>query len=213
MILCLRHKIYIRRQDFFPSMLSVASPMWYYRREIILLISRTRTTLKYSLPVAYVLWAISGCGALGLHRFYLGKAGTGFVWLLTGGLAGVGCIYDLFTLPRQVQDANMRNDAQAFLAQGASAARDPYLHTDGLSYRRVEPAEKTILRVARKNGGQVTPGEVAIEGDISVDEARKELDKLAKNGMAEVRVRSSGVVVYYFPEFADNNKSDFVDLG
>ncbi|MCE5256500.1 MAG: TM2 domain-containing protein, partial [Spirochaetaceae bacterium] len=58
--------------------------------------------MRYSLPVAYVLWAVSGCGALGLHRFYLGKTGTGLIWLFTGGLAGFGAIYDLVTLPRQV---------------------------------------------------------------------------------------------------------------
>jgi len=168
--------------------------------------------LKYSLPVAYALWAISGFGALGLHRFYLGKSGTGFVWLLTGGLAGVGGIYDLFTLPRQVQEANMREDTQAALAMGAAAMNDSYGRPSGLTYRKVESPEKAILRVARKNGGQVTPGEVAIETDISVDEARKELDKLARNGMAEVRVRSSGVVVYYFAEFAAGGSSDFVDL-
>jgi hypothetical protein len=167
--------------------------------------------LKYSLPVAYALWAISGCGALGLHRFYLGKSGTGFIWLFTGGLAGAGGIYDLFTLPRQVREANMKYDTEAALALGVAAMSGRYVETGGVSYRKADSAEKTILKVARKNGGQVTPGEVAIESDISVDDARKELDKLAKNGLAEVRVRSSGVIVYYFAEFA-GDKSDFVDL-
>ena len=193
-------------------MLSAGRPLWYYRIRLFFDENRTGYTLKYSLPVAYALWAISGGGALGLHRFYLGKAGTGFIWLFSGGLAGIGCIYDLFTLPRQVQEANMRYNAEAALALGAGAMRDRYGEPSGLSYRKVESPEKTILRVARKNGGQVTPGEVAIEGDLSVDEARKELDKLAKNGMAEVRVRSSGVIVYYFPEFASGDKSDFVDF-
>ena len=78
--------------------------------------------------------------------------------------------------------------------------------------RAPDTPEKTILRLARSNKGQVTPGEVAIEGDLSVDEARKELDKLAKQGMAELRVRSSGVIVYFFPEFAESGSSDFVDL-
>lgn len=188
--------------------------MCYYSTQVDKARNRARITLKYSIPVAYALWAISGFGALGLHRFYLGKTGTGFLWLVTGGLAGLGSIYDLFTLPRQVQDANMRHDAQIMLAQGAASMQgNRYGSADGLSYKRADSPEKTILSVARKNSGQVTPGEVAIEGDLSVEDARKELDKLARSGMAEVRVRSSGVIVYYFPEFADKNKSDFVDLG
>jgi hypothetical protein len=169
----------------------------------------TGEILKYSLPAAYLLWAVSGFGALGLHRFYLGKSGTGLLWLFSGGLGGLGGLYDLFTLPRQVQEANILYETKLALESGAARSRP----ADSPGYRYVNPEtpEKTILRIARKNAGQVTPGEVAIEGDMSVDEARKALDKLAKDGVAEIRVRSSGVIVYYFAEFAQDD-SEFVDL-
>jgi len=47
-------------------------------------------------------------GLFGIHRFYLGKWGTGIIYLFTGGLLGVGWLYDLCTLNSQVSDRNMQ---------------------------------------------------------------------------------------------------------
>lgn len=34
-------------------------------------------------------------GELGIHRLYVGKLGTGIIWMVTGGLFGVGWIVDI----------------------------------------------------------------------------------------------------------------------
>lgn len=37
-------------------------------------------------------------GVLGIHRFLVGKIGTGILWLFTGGLFGIGVIVDFIML-------------------------------------------------------------------------------------------------------------------
>ncbi len=45
-------------------------------------------------------------GILGIHRFYLGKWFTGVLYLLTGGIVGIGVIYDFWTLNDQIHIIN-----------------------------------------------------------------------------------------------------------
>lgn len=59
-------------------------------------------------PIDYsVAWLFQAfLGLFGVHRFYMGKWITGLVFLCTGGLLGIGWIYDLVTLNDQVSEMN-----------------------------------------------------------------------------------------------------------
>jgi TM2 domain-containing membrane protein YozV len=61
-------------------------------------------------PIDYsVAWLLlTFLGVFGIHRFYLGKWGTGLIYLLTGGLFLIGLLYDLWTLNEQVSVINSR---------------------------------------------------------------------------------------------------------
>jgi TM2 domain-containing membrane protein YozV len=61
--------------------------------------------------VAYLCWCACFLGLCGMQRFYMGKIGTGFLWLFTLGLLGFGQLIDLFTLGGQVDTHNLKQAA------------------------------------------------------------------------------------------------------
>ncbi|MFT5528082.1 MAG: TM2 domain-containing membrane protein YozV [Pirellulaceae bacterium] len=67
--------------------------------------SRKYVTGPFDYTVAWILCTF--LGVFGLHRFYLGKVFTGLIYLLTGGLFGIGVVYDWLTLNEQVHESNV----------------------------------------------------------------------------------------------------------
>lgn len=164
----------------------------------------------FSVRYAYLFWIPSLFGVAGLQRIYLGKIGTGILYLITGGLFGLGTIYDAFTLPEQVRQENLKRRLEGPARGGVN---DLFL-----AMERQEPdvasVEHVILRTAKKNGGSTTPSEIALEANIPAEEAREKLEDLVRNGFAEMRVRRrTGSMVYVFPEFfTEDTEDEYEDL-
>lgn len=58
----------------------------------------------YDYTVAWVL--LTFLGFFGIHRMFLGKWISGIIYLLTGGIFGLGYLYDFWTLNEQVSLLN-----------------------------------------------------------------------------------------------------------
>lgn len=58
----------------------------------------------YDYNLSWIL--LTFLGVFGVHRFYLGKWGSGLVWLCTLGLFGFGVLYDFLTLNETVSGRN-----------------------------------------------------------------------------------------------------------
>jgi TM2 domain-containing membrane protein YozV len=61
---------------------------------------------NFNYTVAWIL--LTFLGLFGIHRFYMGKWFTGIVYLLSGGIFGIGYLYDLWTLNDQISLINSR---------------------------------------------------------------------------------------------------------
>ena len=133
--------------------------------------------------------------------------------MLTGGLGMVGSIYDFFTLPGQVREANIRKALYSADPYRRSLAGDEgnWRYASDAQARVVktderESPERAILKLAKENKGILTVSEVALGANIPIEEAKKYLEALVAKGFAELRVRRSGSLVYVIPDMLDKDE-------
>lgn len=66
-------------------------------------------------------------------------------------------------------------------------------------------AEQHTLLAARKHRGRLTAVQVAADTGLTVDQAREDLERLAKNNACLMDIEEDGRIVFRFPEFATSD--------
>jgi hypothetical protein len=166
----------------------------------------------YSKAIAFVLGIISFVPPFsGLLRFYLKRNVTGVFYSLTAGFCFIGNILDIVQIPQLVKQANMKLKWREMRFLDDTDER--FDEVREIEYRKKEEGiEKQILKSAKNNQGYTTPSEVALESDVSIEEARQALDYLVSKGFAEMKVSKAGTIVYHFPDIltpgAENSLED-----
>ena len=158
-----------------------------------------RTEREYSPGIAFLLWLACLFGLCGLHRFYLGRPISGFLYLITLGFLGIGQIIDLARLDGMVDRSNLeiaerrhRALAAGRLALPAVTMRDP-----------AEEMRLSLTRAAAARGGKLSVTQGVMATGKAFKEVEHALDDMARSGYVDIDNDSdSGIVVYRFGELA-----------
>lgn len=141
----------------------------------------------YSEGAAYAFWCLIFFGFGGAHRIYMGKYGTGFLWLLTFGLFGIGQVLDLVNMRKLLLESNIR--------AGALVPVRP-------EHKRLTSLRQRLVMAAKANGGTLSVTEAVAATGVDFPAVEEALREMVATGYVDVdNAPGSGVVIYRFTEF------------
>jgi hypothetical protein len=153
---------------------------------------------------AFLLWLACVFGFCGIHRFYLGRPVTGFLYLITFGFFGIGQLVDLFRLPTLVRQENLKLQAgqrRSLLAAGELAPRRS--GGDTPIPETPEAFRKALLKAAAAAGGALTVAQGVLATGRDFAEVESMLDDMAARGYVGIdNDPDTGSVIYAFGDLA-----------
>lgn len=170
---------------------------------------------EISVPLAYLLCALGLLGLGGIHRFYLGRYISGFIYLCTGGLFGLGQIIDLFLIPSMVEEKNrylwaksrtqdtrhLTNMGEEILRQTTHNIpwqKQKISHSSSATPQKTDPLVK-LLKAAAANNNVLSIGQAIILMELPPDQVKELLNNAVKQELAHIdNDLSTGAVRYYF---------------
>ena len=149
--------------------------------------------------LGYGLWCLCLAGVCGAHRIYMGKWGTGLLWLVTFGLLGVGQLVDLFRMKTLIRDSNVR---KGYIPHPRLAARGS---APPAALPKPTDLKLVLLQAAERKGGELTVTQGVMASGESFEEVEKCLRDMVDQGYVDVdNAPGTGVIVYRFPELSGN---------
>ncbi len=158
---------------------------------------------------AYILWVFGFFGICGVHRFYLGKIGSGLLYLFTFGLFGFGQFIDLFLIPGMTRERNRYLWEQSTLQQLSHLTeerevmleRQRHLEFDSVERSGIIPEDPMLklLKAASSHHNVLSIGQAIISLELPVESVEKLLQQALKQGLAHIENDSeTGAVRYHF---------------
>jgi hypothetical protein len=165
-----------------------------------------------NLAIAYLFWGFGLFGFCGVHRFYLGKPITGFLWVFSGGLFFVGQLIDLFLIPGMVKEG--QTNTPPFLPKESTFIPlqfgqqvlekldrlDERLNNSFSHSKRVEPTPfHRLLETASNNHNVLSFAQAMMATGLGPDQVEQILNEGMRKGIIHVgNDPESGAVRYYF---------------
>ena len=148
---------------------------------------------KVDTTVAYLCWACGFVGLCGMHRFYVGKVGSGLLYLFTGGLLGFGQFIDLFFIPGMTRERNLYLWHQATVESRLNSPKVTLVE------KKESDPMLILLKTAAAHNNVLSIGQAMIATELPIDQVEKLLGKAMKQGLVHIdNDDHTGSIRYHF---------------